>query len=389
MLAETAFTAPIVNAYRLRSEYHSLSPSYGVGRTTFVPKRQVVLGGDARQHRLKEIARRAGKLTTSTTTRETTVMGLSKVVIAGGTGFVGQRLAQALLKRDVAVTILTRSASSSVPRGAKAVVWSPTDGKDNENKQNPAWYDALRGADGVVNVCGEPIVTRWTARARDALISSRVDATAAIVGAMNAIAREERPKALVNASAVGYYGTRMAYDATVDETAARGDDFLARLCDEWEATARNASTFHTRVVVLRFGIVLGAGGGALAKMIPAYQLFVGGPLGSGRQWVPWVHVDDVVGAAVHALTDDALDGVYNCTAPNPVTMGQLCSALAAALKRPNLFAVPGFVIKAALGDASCVLLEGQKAVPKRLKDAGYTFQYTDVNDAMRAIVREI
>lgn len=329
--------------------------------------------------------------------RKTTTMEMkpNQVVIAGGTGFIGSRLAQTFLDSGTSVTILTRASSSqSVPRGAKIVTWDPTPSSDSssggsEVDTNPKWYDALRGADAVVNLCGKAIITRWTPSERDALIRSRLDSTMSLVRCINSLSWSERPRVLVNTSAVGYYGFAMPYNATVDESSERGDDFLAKLCEEWEAAANEVAPSGTRMVILRLGIVLGPDGGALGKMIPAYQLFVGGPLGSGRQWVPWVHIDDVVGVFQKAVEDEDMSGVYNCTAPNVTTMGEMCNSLARALKRPNLFAVPDFIIKLALGDASCVLLEGQKAVPKRLSETDYSFKFRYIDDAMQAVAREV
>lgn len=317
------------------------------------------------------------------------MMTLNNVVIAGGTGFIGRRLAQALVRQGTKVTVLTRnaeSARSKVGQDVKCVTWCPS--SSGQGQGQAGWVDALRNADGVVNLCGEPIVRRWTTDGKKSITDSRVIPTECLVGAMEGMSESERPKCLLNASAVGYYGVEMAYDTDVTETSAKGSDFAAELCATWEGSG---STFRSgRLVTVRLGIVLGHDGGALAKMIPAYQLFVGGPLGSGRQWMPWVHVDDVVKIMTKALRDPSMDGVYNCTAPTPVTMATLCDALSQALKRPNLFQVPEVVLKTALGDASIILLKGQKALPRRLlQETDYQFEYPDVYDAMRAVANQL
>lgn len=315
----------------------------------------------------------------------------SNVVIAGGSGFVGTRLAKALVRRGDSVTVLSRGAAAAKGGTGKVVQWAGGNGSGDAE----VLRRVLGDADAVVNLCGEPVVTRWSDAARTALVNSRVDSTKALVdalAALNADADAEadaRRRCLVNASAVGYYGFAMGYDTAVDEGGKMGDDFLARLCGKWEAAAARANGHNVRTVVVRLGIVLGANGGALAKMVPAFQLFAGGPLGSGRQWVPWVHVDDVVASIVRSIDTASMSGVYNCAAPNCVTMAAMCDALASALKRPNLLAVPAFVLKLVLGEASCVLLEGQKVVPKRLLDDGYKFQYDNINVAMQAVVRDL
>lgn len=313
--------------------------------------------------------------------------GLKHVVIAGGTGFLGSRLAERLLKDGSKVTILTRDATTSkAARGADVVAWAPS---GPSGGGNTGWVDALKNADGVVNLCGVPIVSRWTTKGKQQIISSRIDSTTSLINAITNLNIDERPKSLVNASGVGYYGTNFTDDDDVDETVPLGKDFLAEICEQWEGAA-NTGGDVTRVCILRFGVVVGAGGGALAKMIPAFQFFVGGPLGSGKQWMSWVHVDDAVSVIVRALQEEkGMKGAYNCVSPNPVTMGSFCAALAGAMKRPNLFAVPEFVLNVGLGEAAMVLTKGQRAVPKRLEDEGFEFQYPKIDDAMKAVVREL
>lgn len=305
------------------------------------------------------------------------------IVIAGGSGFVGTRLANALLARGQPVTILTRNSAASLPAGAKPFVW-PADPADTSDLQH-----CLAGARAVINLCGRPIATRWSAATREDIVQSRLRSTQALVSAISALGAPDRPDVLVSASGVGFYGFAMPYDARCEEDAPPGDDFLADLSRRWEEMAAGVQKAGVRSVSLRLGIVLGGEGGALAKMIPAFQLFLGGSLGSGRQWVSWVHVDDAVSGFIKAVEDGGMSGAYNCVAPKAVTMTDFCSALAGALKRPSLFPVPELVLKLALGEASCVLLEGQNAVPKRLSEAGFKFEYGDIDSAMRAVVRQL
>jgi hypothetical protein len=234
----------------------------------------------------------------------------------------------------------------------------------------------------VVNLAGEPIAgKRWTRAQKTRLRSSRIDTTRTIV---QAIADAQRkPRLLLNASAVGYYGPRG--DEEVSETEPPGNDFLAGLCREWEAEALRAEPHGVAVVRLRTGIVLGKGGGALAKMIPPFKLFVGGPLGSGRQWMPWIHLDDEVGLIEHLLAPGA-GGTVNATAPEPARMKEFCAALGNALGRPSWAPVPGFVLRAAFGEMADVLLTGQRAVPAEAQRRGYRFRFPTLPEALRDII---
>ncbi|CDF41126.1 unnamed protein product [Chondrus crispus] len=317
-------------------------------------------------------------------------MALQHVVVAGGTGFVGSRLVRHLQGTGAQVTVLTRSrgSASALPAATRVVVWAP-DKLAAVGDDWVGWQDSLRGADLVVNLCGEPVVSRWDARGRQAIVESRVKATTALAEAVRDMPTESRPKCVVSASAVGYYGTSAA--TVFDEGAAPArDDFLADVCVRWEEAAKGVleGVEGTRLVVVRIGVVLGVGGGALARMLPAFKMFVGGKVGSGEQWVSWVHVDDLVRIFVEAGENEDMRGVYNATAPRPVTMGELAQALADALKRPNLFPVPGVVLKLALGGAAQVVLEGQKVLPKRLLERGFKFQHETVESAMKAVAEE-
>ena len=304
-------------------------------------------------------------------------MALSNVVISGGTGFVGTRITQLLRAAGTNVKVLTRSNQSSLPTGAEPTQWAPSNPSDTE------WYSALANADLVINLAGHPVVCRWDDKSRDAIISSRVDSTAAIVRAIESLPPEQRPKCLASASAIGFYGTSETAD--FDEASTPGQGFLVDVCKKWEAAADTLTVPETRVVKIRIGVVMGVGGGALGRMLPAFQFFVGGPVGTGQQWVPWVHIDDLANIFIKAGEDSTMNGVYNGTAPNPVTMSQLAESLGSALGRPSLFPVPGFVLKGLYGDGASVVLEGARVLPNRLLGQGFDFSYPRIDDCMKAV----
>ncbi|GAX38186.1 thylakoid membrane protein ThyD [Nodularia sp. NIES-3585] len=305
-----------------------------------------------------------------------------KVAITGATGFVGSRLVEKLHKQGHRILVLTRnslSAQKVFPPGAfpniEIVTYTPT--------ESGSWQDTLAGCDGVVNLAGEPIAEeRWTSGQKQKILNSRQLGTQKIV---EAIAKAHpQPSVLVNASAVGYYGT--SETATFDETSSSGNDFLAQVCQAWEAEAQKVKDAGVRLVILRLGIVLGDGG-ALGKMITPFKLFAGGPLGSGRQWLSWIHLDDLVNLILQALTNSAMEGVYNATAPHPVRMAELSQTLGQVMQRPSWLPVPGFALEALLGDGAMVVLEGQQVMPKRTLDAGFKYEYSDLLPALSQIIR--
>ncbi|HIK41491.1 TIGR01777 family oxidoreductase [Thermoleptolyngbya sp. M55_K2018_002] len=306
-----------------------------------------------------------------------------KIAVTGATGFVGTRLVERLLEEGHHVVALTRSKAHSdrvFPQSAfpnvDVVEYTPLESGD--------WQQVLSGCDGVVNLAGAGIADeRWTPERKQEILDSRKVGTEKIV---EAIAQASpKPSVLVNASAIGYYGT--SETATFDESSAPGDDFLAQVCQAWEAAAESAQTSGTRVVILRTGIVLGMGG-ALGKMLTPFRLFAGGPLGTGRQWFSWIHREDLVNLILKALTDSSLSGVYNATAPNPVRMAEFCQTLGQIMGRPSWLPVPAFALEALLGDAAQVVLEGQQVLPKRTQEAGFAYQYSDVKAAIANILQQ-
>ncbi len=299
------------------------------------------------------------------------------VVLAGGTGFIGGALAQALAARGDRVVLLTRdpdAARANLGATASAVGW--------DGKSSGEWAKALDGADAVVNLSGGAM-GRWTPANKLALLKSRIDSTRALVAALSSAAR--KPKVLVNASAVGFYGD--VPDGEVTESSAQGRDFLASVCGQWEREALAAEPLGVRVVLARVGVVLGEGGGALSMMAPPFKLFVGGPLGSGRQGFPWIHRDDAVGAILFALDSDKLSGPVNLTGPVAEDNEGFCAALGRALGRPSWIRVPAFAVRLAVGEMADMLLGGQTAVPRKLLDAGYKFKYADADAALAAVYK--
>jgi hypothetical protein len=299
-----------------------------------------------------------------------------KVVLAGGSGFIGSAISRELLDTGHSVAVLTRSASAARGRMDPRVELVGWDGRSSG-----AWEQVVDGAGGVVNLSGESIAAqRWSGERKQRLRSSRLDSTAALVRGLEKAAA--RPAVLVNASAVGYYGDRG--DTVLTEDAPPGQDFLAVLCQEWERAARAAETLGVRVVRMRLGVVVGEGGGALGKMVLPFRMFVGGPLGSGRQWVSWIHRDDVAGLFRFALEDDAVRGALNATAPEPVTMATFSRTLGRVLRRPSWAPVPAPALRLVLGEMANMLLTGQRVEPHEALRLGYRFRYARLEPALRA-----
>ena len=291
-----------------------------------------------------------------------------KIVIAGGSGLVGQALAERLSTGGGDVVILSRE-PATVPIG-RAVAWGGT---------SDAWKPELRDAAAVVNLAGSGIADkRWSESRKRDLRESRIRATRALADAM--IDTPNSDRAFVSASAVGYYGSRG--DDELDETSPPDGSFLSKLSAEWEGEAFRASV-ASRVVVLRLGVVLSTRGGALAKMLPPFRLGLGGRLGSGAQWMSWIHIDDLVSLIEWAIATTSARGVYNATAPNPVTNAELTRELGRALRRPTLFTVPSVALSALLGDmAGPLLLTGQKVMPRRALAEGLAFGHESIEKAL-------
>jgi uncharacterized protein len=297
-----------------------------------------------------------------------------KLVITGASGFIGSALSSRLLDKGHTLTLLTRLAPRDASSATKRWLhWTPGTPGD--------WEAVVDGADGVINLAGEPIAAkRWTKQQKEKIHQSRIDTTNSLV---EAIARaKQKPGFLLNASAVGYYGPRA--DETVSEETAAGNDFLSSVCREWEDEARRAEPLGVRVIRVRTGIVLGRGGGALAKMVSPFKFFIGGPLGSGAQWMSWIHLEDEVGLMLHLIETTRAAGPFNATAPNPVRMKEFCQILGQVMGRPSWAPVPAFALRLVLGELAEMLLTGQRVLPAAAQRMGYQFRYPDLDAALEA-----
>ena len=280
-----------------------------------------------------------------------------RITITGASGRIGTRLAAALSRRGDEVTTLSLRAGPPRP-------------------------DTLAGRDAIVHLAGENVAQRWTEKSRRAIRESRELGTRSLVEAIGQ--SDPRPQALISSSAVGYYGAHG--DERLDEDAPPGTDFLAQVCVAWEDEARKAAKLGLRVVTVRTGVVLDRDGGALAKMLPPFKLGGGGPVAGGRQYMPWIHVDDVVGIYLKAIDDPAWSGPVNATAPEPVTNKTFSQALGKALHRPAIAPIPGAAIRLLYGDMAQIVTTGQRAVPRRTLELGYRYRHEDLDEALRAAV---
>jgi len=297
-----------------------------------------------------------------------------RALVTGATGFIGRRLV-AKLDKPVVLSRDADRARALLGPGPEVFAWDPSAG--------PPAPEAFRGVEAVFNLAGESVgAGRWTRRRKAAIRESRISGTRNLVAAIEGLS--ERPRVLVSVSAIGYYGDRGGQP--LDETASPGSDFLAEVCVAWETEARRASASHLRVVTPRLGIVLGPGGGALQKMLTPFKLGVGGRLGSGEQWMSWVHVDDAVGLLLHAAKTDSLSGPVNAVAPGPVTNRDFTRALGAALGRWTIFPMPAFALRVIVGEFAKVLLSSQRVVPRAAERSAYSFTHPALDGALRAIL---
>lgn len=296
-----------------------------------------------------------------------------RVTVTGATGLIGTGLVEALKRRGDEVTVLSRDPDRAAARlGVSAVKWAPL--------RQPAPAEALAGADGVIHLAGEPVAQRWSAAAKERIRASRVEGTANLVEGLRGV--EPRPRVLVSASGVGYYGA--CGDEELDESAPPGDDFLAEVCVAWEQAAREAEALGMRVARVRTGVVLDAQGGALAKMLMPFRLGVGGPVGGGRQWMPWIHVDDLIAIYLTALDGKGWRGPVNASAPQPATNADFSKALGRALHRPAVLPVPALALRALYGEMAQIVTTGQRAIPRQALALGYAFHHPQLDEALRA-----
>ena len=297
-----------------------------------------------------------------------------RVAVSGATGTIGRALVDELGERGDEVTALSRDAErASQNLGVPAERWAaPT--------EEPPPAAALSGHDAVVHLIGETIAQRWSDEAKREIRDSRVLSTRNLVTGLRDLPAADRPRVLVSQSGAGFYGERG--DEPLDESAPAGDDFVARMVVEWEAEASAAAELGLRVALTRTGPVLSEGG-ALGKMLPFFKLGLGGPVAGGRQYFPWVHLDDVIGAMLFCLDTDAASGPLNVTAPEPVTNREFSRALGRVLHRPALAPVPGLAVKTLYGEMAMIVTTGQRAIPARLTELGYSFRRPELEDALR------
>jgi uncharacterized protein len=304
---------------------------------------------------------------------------LKVVAVTGATGTIGRAVVRELLERGDDVIALSRDperAVSVLGSEVEAFAWP-------DPKAEPAPAEALREADAVIHLLGETVAQRWSDEAKREIRDSRVLGTRNLVATM--FSTGARLRTLVSQSASGFYGARGS--DPVDESAPPGDDFLAQVVVDWEAEALRADEEGgVRVAVCRTGVVLSPDGGALEKMLPFFKMGVGGPVAGGKQYVPWVHLDDVVGALLFALDDDEVEGPVNVTAPRPATNKELSKALGRAIHRPAVAPVPGLAVKALYGEMATIVTTGARVVPGKLEHLGYEFRHPDLDEAMRAAV---
>jgi hypothetical protein len=296
----------------------------------------------------------------------------ARVLLTGSSGFLGSALLPSLKARGFEVTRLVRGVVS----------------KEDEIRWNPAWPptpEAISGFDVVIHLAGETVVGRWTASKKAKVRDSRATGTRNLVHAL--LEAKDRPRVFISASAIGYYGDRG--DELLNELSASGSGFLADVCREWEAAAQPAVDAGIRTAVVRTGVVLNRDGGALKKMLPPFRMGVGGNIGSGRQWMSWIHLQDWIGAMHHILKNDLVQGPVNLVGPKPVTNAEFTKTLGSVLSRPALFPVPAFVAKLAFGQmGEEVLLGSQRVEPARLVTSGYPFQYADLRKALAAVLKD-
>jgi uncharacterized protein (TIGR01777 family) len=297
--------------------------------------------------------------------------------MTGGTGFVGTTLTEKLTERGFEVTLLTRSAAQkgTLPRGATFIEGDPT--------KKGAWQESVPGHEIIINLAGASIFNRWNKKYKETIRESRILTTRNLVEALSA--QKGKETLLLSTSAVGYYG--FCGDEELHEESAPGDDFLASVTREWEASALTVEEFNARVVICRFGIVLGKRGGALSEMVPLFKKGLGSPLGSGKQWFSWIHEQDLVECYLFLIERKGISGPINCTSPNPVTNKEMTKALGKALGKPTIMPpVPGFVVKLKMGEFGSVLLNGQRVLPGRLMEMGFNFRFPSIREAFEDLL---
>lgn len=300
-----------------------------------------------------------------------------RVIVTGGSGLIGRSLSDSLAKDGHEVIVLSRKPESvkNLPRGARAEKW------DGQSAQG--WSKFAAGTDAIVNLAGATISERWTEERKREIRQSRVNAGQAIVAAVKAVVK--KPGVVVQSSAVGYYGPRDTEE--IPEESSAGNDFLASVCKAWEASTAELDAVGVRRVIIRTGVVLDKNGGALPRMVMPIKMFIGGPLGSGKQYFPWIHLRDEVAAIRWLIDNPNAHGVYNLSAPQPLTNKEFTHTIGKVLGRPTFMPVPAFAMKTLFGEMSTLLLDGQREVPQRLLREGFKFQFNDADAALRDVLK--
>lgn len=302
-----------------------------------------------------------------------------KIIITGGTGFIGSHLLQILSNDSHQIILLTRGASRTTTLNSasiKYVHWDP--------QTIGAWEEELNGSDVVINLIGKNVFEeRWNKRVQSEILKSRIIPTQLLVDAISR--SKQKPSLFISASAVGFYGDRN--DETITEKSSGGNDFLADVVKQWEGAAVEAEKYGVRVATPRIGLVLEKSGGMIGKMLLPFKLFVGGPIGTGKQFLPWIHMDDVVRGILYPMENKTLNGIYNLVSPNPVSMDEFSKIFGSVLHRPSWLPVPDFALKILYGDGAKVILSGQKAIPEKLLNSGYQFSFSDLKKALTDILQ--
>ncbi len=308
-------------------------------------------------------------------------MDLKIVAINGATGLIGRHLTLKLINKGFRVIVLTRNTENAkkIFNEYQNINYLSFSGE----KLLDELVSGINGSYGIINLAGASIGDkRWTESYKKLLYDSRINSTELLVESMSVM--KAKPSVFINASASGYYGLEMNGES--DEYSAPGNDFLSRLVADWESTALKAEKLNIRTSVIRTGIVLSEKGGALERMLTPFKFFAGGPLGNGRQWMPWIHIDDLTELFSYIIENDKMSGAYNGIAPEPITNKQLAKAIGKILGRPSIFPAPAFILKLLVGEFAKYLLEGRKIIPKRTLESGFKFKYTDIETALENVL---
>ncbi len=308
-----------------------------------------------------------------------------KIIITGSTGLIGKKIFSGLKEKGYDVIVFSRNperAQSINPSAMEYVRWN-VESESDLNKSND-WEKYVEGTKAVIHLAGESIMAeRWNSEHKKRVLNSRIFGTRSLVEAIGKAG--QKPDVFICASAIGYYGSS---ESDVDETFPAGNNFLSEVVKRWEEEAARVEKYNVRRVNVRTGIVLDKNEGALAKLLIPFKLFVGGPLGSGKQWFPWIHLEDVAGLFLFSLEESKINGAINAVSPNPVRMKEFCKILGRVMHRPSLFKVPEFILRLVLGEAASTVIEGVKVIPKKVVEYGFKFSYENVEQALRNILNE-